>query len=247
MHTNGRTTTNPFPAVGGNVSSLRRCNLTRVLFRDAYGILQKCTYYLFLPHVSDQFSVFALIPFSTATLYVSFTFAQGFNYPPEAGYALDPHAGPRYYMLETLYANPRRDAFINDNSGLRLLYTDRLRVHDAGILSIGIDPNWRHIIPPGQPEVVSEGHCITECTGQTVPNNGINMFAVIMHTHELGKKVRLRQIRGGEELSPIAADANYDPKYQEYRRLQRPAKVYPVSIAIQTFCKFCELISPFQR
>ncbi|XP_033223528.1 MOXD1 homolog 2 [Belonocnema kinseyi] len=153
--------------------------------------------------------------------------SEGFNYPPEAGYALDPHGGPRYYMLETLYANPRRDAFINDNSGLRLLYTDRLRIHDAGILSIGIDPNWRHIIPPGQPEVVSEGHCIAECTGQTVPNNGINMFAVIMHTHELGRKVRLRQIRAGEELSPIAADANYDPKYQEYRRLQRPAKVYP--------------------
>ena len=35
-----------------------------------------------------------------------------------------------------------------------------------------------------------------------MPDNGINMFAVIMHTHELGKKVRLRQIRGGEELSP---------------------------------------------
>ena len=59
------------------------------------------------------------------------------------------------------------------------------------------------------------------------------MFAVIMHTHELGKKVRLRQIRGGEELSPIAADANYDPKYQEYRRLQRPAKVYPVNNFLQ--------------
>lgn len=235
MHTNGRTTANPFPAVGRNVSSLRRCNLTRVLSPDAYGVLQKRTRYLFLPHVPDQCSVFTPIPCSTAALYVSFTFAQGFNYPPEAGYALDPHGGPRYYMLETLYANPRRDAFINDNSGLRLLYTDRLRIHDAGILSIGIDPNWRHIIPPGQPEVVSEGHCIAECTGQTVPNNGINMFAVIMHTHELGRKVRLRQIRAGEELSPIAADANYDPKYQEYRRLQRPAKVYPVSIAFRIF------------
>lgn len=153
--------------------------------------------------------------------------SEGFNYPPEAGYALDPHTGPRYYMLETLYVNPRRDAFINDNSGLRFLHTEKLRTHDAGVLSIGIDPNWRHIIPPGQSEVVSEGHCITECTGQTIPNNGINMFAVIMHTHELGKKVRLRQIRAGEEMTPIAADGNYDPKYQEYRRLQRPAKVYP--------------------
>lgn len=158
---------------------------------------------------------------------------QGFNYPPEAGYALNPYTGPRYYMLETHYTNPQLDAFISDSSGLRLLYTDRLRAHDAGILSVGIDPNWRHIIPPGQPEVVSEGHCIADCTGQTIPNSGINMFAVIMHTHQLGRKVRLRQIRDGDELPPIAADTNYDPNYQEYRRLQRPVKVYPVSDVFQ--------------
>lgn len=153
-------------------------------------------------------------------------------------------------MLETHYTNPQLDAFISDSSGLRLLYTDRLRGHDAGILSVGIDPNWRHIIPPGQPEVVSEGHCIAECTGQTIPNSGINMFAVIMHTHQLGRKVRLRQIRGGEELPPIAADTNYDPNYQEYRRLQRPVKVYPVSTSLNSSVRtiksiFCFLISFF--
>ncbi|KAG7212297.1 hypothetical protein KM043_012624 [Ampulex compressa] len=153
--------------------------------------------------------------------------SEGFNYPLEAGYALDPVAGPRYYMLETHYTNPQLDAFISDSSGLRLLYTDRLRTHDAGILSVGIDPNWRHIIPPGQSEVVSEGHCISDCTDQTIPNNGINMFAVIMHTHQLGRKVRLRQIRSGEELPPIAADTNYDPNYQEYRKLQKPVRIYP--------------------
>ncbi|XP_015434630.1 PREDICTED: MOXD1 homolog 2 [Dufourea novaeangliae] len=153
--------------------------------------------------------------------------SEGFNYPLEAGYPLDPYNGPRYYMLETHYTNPQMDAFISDSSGLRLHYTDRLRTHDAGILSVGIDPNWRHIIPPGQPEVVSEGHCISDCTGQTIPNNGINIFAVIMHTHQLGRKVRLRQIRSGEELPPIASDTNYNPSYQEYRKLQKPVRIYP--------------------
>lgn len=160
---------------------------------------------------------------------------QGFNYPPEAGYALDPASGPRYYMLETHYTNPQMDLFVSDSSGLRLHYTDRLRTHDAGILSVGIDPNWRHIIPPGQPEVVSEGHCISDCTGQTIPNNGINIFAVIMHTHQLGRKVRLRQIRSGDELPPIASDTNYDPSYQEYRKLQKPVRVYPVSVLLPRF------------
>ena len=105
------------------------------------------THCTFSQYVPDHHPVFILVPCWAATLHVFLTFAQGFNYPPEAGYALEPHAGPCYYMLETLYANPRRDAFINDNSGLRLLYTDRLRTHDASILSIGIDPNWRHINP----------------------------------------------------------------------------------------------------
>ncbi|XP_076643114.1 DBH like monooxygenase olf413 [Halictus rubicundus] len=153
--------------------------------------------------------------------------SEGFNYPLEAGYPLDPHEGPRYYMLETHYTNPQMEVDITDSSGLRLHYTDRLRTHDAGILSVGIDPNWRHTIPPGQPEVVSEGHCISNCTGQTIPNNGINIFAVVMHTHQLGRKVRLRQIRSGEELPPIASDTNYDPSYQEYRKLQKPVRVYP--------------------
>lgn len=182
-------------------------------------------------------SCFYLLPWllhNPSFLFSPLSPRQGFNYPPEAGYALNPYTGPRYYMLETHYTNPQLDAFISDSSGLRLLYTDRLRGHDAGILSIGIDPNWRHIIPPGQPEVVSEGHCIAECTGQTIPNSGINMFAVIMHTHQLGRKVRLRQIRSGEELPPIAADTNYDPNYQEYRRLQRPVKVYPVSTSLNS-------------
>ncbi|XP_043495838.1 MOXD1 homolog 2 isoform X1 [Polistes fuscatus] len=156
---------------------------------------------------------------------------QGFNFPPEAGYALYPDNRSRYFMLETQYINPQQlvndNLEVSDSSGLRLYYTDQLRPHDAGILSIGIDPNWRHIIPPGQPEVVSEGHCITECTEQTIPNSGINMFAVIMHTHQLGRKIRFRQIRAGEELPPIASDTNYDPTYQEYRKLQRPVKVYP--------------------
>lgn len=147
-------------------------------------------------------------------------------------------------MLETHYTNPLLDNFITDSSGLRLVYTNQLHTHDAGILSVGIDPNWRHIIPPGQREVVSEGHCVADCTGQTVPESGVNMFAVIMHTHQLGRKVRLRQIRAGEELPPIASDTNYDPNYQEYRRLQRPAKVYPVSYCYfhPTLQQLCSLL-----
>ncbi|XP_069692739.1 MOXD1 homolog 2-like [Periplaneta americana] len=153
--------------------------------------------------------------------------SEGFSFPPEAGYPLDPDAGPRYFMMETHYNNPAQDADITDSSGIRVYYTASLRRHDADVLSVGLDPNWRHIIPPGQPEVVSEGHCISACTQQAVPPRGIDIFAVVLHTHLIGRKVRLRQIRDGVEQPPISTDNNYDYTYQEYRRLQNPVKVYP--------------------
>lgn len=59
----------------------------------------------------------------------------------------------------------------------------------------GMDPNWRHIIPPLQENVISEGHCTDDCTKKTFPPQGISIFAVIMQTHNIGKEVKLRQVR----------------------------------------------------
>ncbi|XP_058465517.1 MOXD1 homolog 2-like [Malaya genurostris] len=114
-----------------------------------------------------------------------------------------------------------------DNSGLKLYYTQSLRNFDAGVLSVGLDPNWRHIIPPGQEKVVSEGHCIGSCTQKGFPKEGINIFAVMTRTHLIGRQVKLRQIRGSEEHEPIVHDTNIDPSYRDYRRLPAPVKVLP--------------------
>jgi hypothetical protein len=62
--------------------------------------------------------------------------------------------------------------------------------------------------------------------------NALNNFEMIQNRLFLsssGRRVRLRQIRNGVELPPIAADNNYDPGYQEYRRLQKPVQVHRVS------------------
>ncbi|KAG8225698.1 hypothetical protein J437_LFUL001731 [Ladona fulva] len=112
----------------------------------------------------------------------------GFTFPEDAGYPLDPHIGPLYYMMETHYNNPAQDSGIVDSSGIRIYHTPILRRHDAGVLSVGLDPNWKHIIPPGQPAVVSEGHCISDCTKHAIPPAGVNIFAVNLHTHLIGKK-----------------------------------------------------------
>lgn len=154
--------------------------------------------------------------------------SEGFSFPPEAGYPLEPST-IRYYVMETHYSTPIEGnmGLPFDSSGLRLYYTPDLRRHDAGVISVGMDPNWRHIIPPGQQRVVSSGHCVGECTRQAFPNNGINVFAVVMRTHKIGKQVSLRHVRAGVEQPPVASDDNVDSEYQEYRRLAAPVKILP--------------------
>ncbi|KAG7162285.1 MOXD1 2-like [Homarus americanus] len=151
--------------------------------------------------------------------------SEGLSLPPEAGYPLTPK-GPKFYMMEVHYDNPNKQAF-RDESGIRIIYTPDLRYYDAGVLSIGVDPTWKHLIPPRQRTVLSEGHCVGECTQAALPTTGINVFAVILHTHLLGRKVRVRHLRQGRELEPIAQDNNYDFNYQEYRALKAPRSVLP--------------------
>ncbi|XP_053685805.1 MOXD1 homolog 2-like [Sabethes cyaneus] len=162
--------------------------------------------------------------------------SEGFSFPTEAGYPLDSNQA-RFYLMETHYSssvefgesntNSVKSKVMVDNSGLKIYYTSALRNHDAGVLSVGMDPNWRHIIPPGQEHVVSEGHCVGECTQRAFPRDGINIFAVMMRTHQIGRQIKLRQIRYREELLPIAHDRNTDYNYQEYRRLNSPVRVLP--------------------
>lgn len=167
-------------------------------------------------------------PLSCNTLVASWAKgSEGFSFPPEAGYPLDAQ-NSRFYLMETHYTSPLDGSQGSiDGSGLRLFYTPELRRHDAGVISIGMDPNWRHIIPPGQQKVISSGHCVADCTRQAFPSHGINMFAVVMKTHKIGKSVSLKHVRGSVELPPIASDDNVDSDYQEYRKLGVPVKILP--------------------
>lgn len=92
---------------------------------------------------------------------------------------------------------------------------------------LGMDPNWRHIIPPLQEKVISEGHCIEDCTRRAFPKTGISIFAVMMRTHQIGKEIKLRHVRMNEEFAPIALDRNVDPNYQEFRRLPNAVRTMP--------------------
>ncbi|CAL4065885.1 unnamed protein product [Meganyctiphanes norvegica] len=161
--------------------------------------------------------------------------SSGVTFPENVGYPL--YAEPqRYYMLEIHYDIPK-DLTFWDSSGLRIIYTHLLRDHDAGVLSLGLSPVWKNLIPPQQYSVTKEGHCVKECTRAALPKTGINVFGVVHHTHFLGRKVRIRHIHNGSEQEPLIEDNNYDPSFQEYRTIHHSRTVMPGDHLI-TECNF---------
>ena len=169
--------------------------------------------------------------YSACLMFINITsfLLQGFIYPKDVGYPLDTNT-VNNYMLEVHYEPVPFTGDSNgimDSSGIRFYHTPVRRKYDAGILSIGIEPEWQHIIPPGYKRVVSEGHCVGQCNRNAFPPTGINIFGVMMRTHQIGRSVKVRLVRGNEELEPIAQDTNIDSEYLEYRRLNRMSKAMP--------------------
>ena len=50
--------------------------------------------------------------------------------------------------------------------GIRILYTNHLRQHDTGMILIGTEVNFLHIIPPLQKSFLSLGRCTSDCTSK---------------------------------------------------------------------------------
>ena len=72
--------------------------------------------------------------------------------------------GATYFMLETHYDNPAIQQDLVDTSGIRIFLTDRLRQHDTGMILVGTEVNFLHMIPPFQDNFQTLGRCTSECT-----------------------------------------------------------------------------------
>ncbi|XP_033727736.1 DBH-like monooxygenase protein 1 [Pecten maximus] len=152
---------------------------------------------------------------------------EAFYYPPDAGYSLGSHGDPDFFVMETHYDNPMAKADIVDSSGIRITMTPTLRTHDAGLLQIGLAVGKNHIIPPFEPAFVSEGFCPSELLGKGVPTEGIEAFAILQHSHLLGKEMTTRHYRNGREIKPLATDKHYDFDFQDMRYLPKKRKIFP--------------------
>ncbi|KAL7031622.1 hypothetical protein ACKWTF_007074 [Chironomus riparius] len=154
--------------------------------------------------------------------------SQGFVYPNNVGYPLDTR-NVNLYFLETFYEPFKTigNEKIVDNSGIRFSHTSIKRQNNAGILSVGIQPIWTHIIPPGFRKVTSIGYCTGDANKFAIPPEGITVVGVQMLTHEMGKTIKVRLVRNGKEHYPIAQDHNLDSEYLEYRIISKGVRILP--------------------
>ncbi|XP_028653745.2 DBH-like monooxygenase protein 1 homolog [Erpetoichthys calabaricus] len=165
---------------------------------------------------------------------------QSFSYPDHVGLSIGTSNDPLYVMMEVHYDNPTFQEGLTDSSGLRLFYTSELRQFDAGVLETGVWVSLYHIIPPGVSEYLSEGHCTKECLQEVLDHEmplGINVFAVLLHSHLAGRSLRTRHFRNGKELQLLAYDDEFDFNFQEFQYLKEERRVLSGDHLI-TECKY---------
>jgi hypothetical protein len=150
--------------------------------------------------------------------------SEGFSFPNDVGYLITESTDN--FLLEVDYQFIGKSPF-EDNSGFRIFYTQQRRKFEAGTLSIAIRPNFLHIIAPGFKRVISVAQCTSDCTQKALSPDGINVFGVNMQTHSLGRKIKVGIVRNGEEIEPLAQEANLVAAYIENRVFAKVKKILP--------------------
>ncbi|XP_033726627.1 DBH-like monooxygenase protein 1 [Pecten maximus] len=150
-----------------------------------------------------------------------------FYYPPDTGFSLGTANDPDFFVMETHYNNPTAKAGIVDSSGIRITMTPTLRKHDAGLLLLGMGVSRMHIIPPMEPNFVSQAFCPSSFLKKGIPPEGIQIFAVLQHSHLLGRQMITRIHRNGREIKPLVTDRHFDFDFQDMRYLSEKRTIYP--------------------
>ncbi|XP_050995492.1 DBH-like monooxygenase protein 2 homolog [Labeo rohita] len=149
-----------------------------------------------------------------------------FEFPEVAGLPIGGNVREFFYRLEVHYNNPTIAEGRVDESGLRFHYTSELRQHDAAILMTGLAVAPGYAIPPKAKSFLTYGLCDTANIPKVLEKaNDLQVFAVMLHTHLVGRKVRVGQFRAGEQIDLLVVDENYDFEYQEMLNLGKTKTV----------------------
>nr|XP_018667095.1 DBH-like monooxygenase protein 1 isoform X3 [Ciona intestinalis] len=145
-----------------------------------------------------------------------------FTLPDHVGIPLGEPDSPTHVLMEVHYDNPNLVTGLVDNSGIRMSYTDQLRQYDGEVMQVGhnVSPTSQ-IIPPNTSSYLQYGECTSGCLAQSMNDSSLSEIKLIggmLHSHLLGRKLRLRHIYGNGTEGPfLLNDDNYDFNYQEMR------------------------------
>lgn len=132
-----------------------------------------------------------------------------------------------YFVMEVHYNNPSERDDLVDDSVLNVILSRNKRPKEGAYMQVAVDVGYKMFLPPNQTQLLTAAHCPPECTSKAFPKSGIWIFAVGLHTHLLGRKLKFRHFRNGKELPVIVEDDNYDFNYQELRHLTNQVQVLP--------------------
>eukprot|EP00164_Ancoracysta_twista_P002555 GFYU01003403.1.p1 GENE.GFYU01003403.1~~GFYU01003403.1.p1 ORF type:complete len:410 (-),score=113.19 GFYU01003403.1:231-1301(-) len=144
-----------------------------------------------------------------------------FVYPAGIGMPLGIH-GHKHILVEVHTKNEHLLKNVPDTSGVRLTYTKTKRPIDGGVMTVGGNTI---LLPPDTKKTVINRICPSECTDVYLPDDGLNVYAVILHAHTAARKVRADVYRNKQFYKTIANDPYYDYNYQEATWMAEPFKL----------------------
>ncbi|CAL8069309.1 unnamed protein product [Orchesella dallaii] len=131
-----------------------------------------------------------------------------------------------YFMFESHYDNPEMRSDLEVENGMNFEYTPHLRRDEGSLIFTGYGIVGIFAIPPESPSFDIVGHCSSKCITEMVPL-GAEVHGVALHAHPTARRMRVKQIRGNEEMPWIQNDDNYDYSYQPMRMLPEPVTLLP--------------------
>ncbi|XP_031583371.2 DBH-like monooxygenase protein 2 homolog isoform X1 [Oreochromis aureus] len=140
-----------------------------------------------------------------------------YKLPENVGIPIGGENSDALYRLEIHYNNPERKEGIKDSSGLRLHYTAKLRQHDVGIMTTGVLPGRvKYDIPAKANQFLTYAMCNTSYFSKFFnPVPDLQVFAVLLHTHLAGRKVRVGHFRNERQIDFLGIDENYNFDLQQ--------------------------------
>ena len=150
-----------------------------------------------------------------------------FNYPKEAGYRLN--KGLKYVLMKIHYKNmDTLKEVLNDNSGMKLSFTETLRNNDIGMLMVGVsDVQLSLQIPPGANSIKFSTSCHPECTQKFIPSTGVTIISTLSQLYKTVKSSKVTIARENNGIANLLNEQNYDARKQFYYDAE-PIKILKV-------------------